>query len=149
MEHRGVEYLIIQGIQRGFWKWSVETETGTKSGTSDSRDAAMAAASQSPPKAEEAAYLSRNKTTQILDVRIRRMDQILPPKLTDLELEALRQIAVHPATRHIPYRVQSRLKDIGYAKEVLGGIVLTDDGLQRIAIDRERVRTFVEADAPR
>jgi len=25
----------------------------------------------------------------------------------------LRQIAVHPATRHIPYRVQSRLKDIG------------------------------------
>jgi hypothetical protein len=65
------------------------------------------------------------------------MDQILPPKLTDLELEALRQIAVHPATRNIPYRVQSRLKDIGYAKEVLGGLVLTDDGLQRIAIDRE------------
>jgi len=48
MEHRGVEYWIIQGIQRGLWKWSVETETGTgtgtKSGTSDSRDAAMAAA---------------------------------------------------------------------------------------------------------
>ena len=70
------------------------------------------------------------------------MDQILPPKLTDLELEALRQ-------RHIPYRVQSRLKDIGYAKEVLGGLVLTDDGLQRIAIDRERIRTFIEADASR
>ena len=65
------------------------------------------------------------------------MDQILPPKLTDLELEALRQIAVHPATRNIPYRVLSRLKDIGYAKEVLGELVLTDDGLQRIAIDRE------------
>ena len=77
------------------------------------------------------------------------MDQILPPKLTDLELEALRQIAVHPATRHIPYRVQSWPKDIGYAQEVSGGIVLTDDGLQRIAIDRERVRTFVEADASR
>jgi hypothetical protein len=77
------------------------------------------------------------------------MDQILPPELTDLELEALRQIAVHPATRHIPYRVQSRLKDIGYAKEVLGGIVPTDDGLRRIAIDRERVLTFVEADALR
>jgi hypothetical protein len=44
MEHRGVEYRIIQGIKRGFWKWSVETETGTKSGTSDSKDAAMAAA---------------------------------------------------------------------------------------------------------
>jgi hypothetical protein len=29
--------------------------------------------------------------------------------------------------------IQSRLKDIGYAKEVLGGIVLTKDGLQRIS----------------
>jgi hypothetical protein len=74
---------------------------------------------------------------------------ILPPKLTDLELEALRQIAVHPAMRHIPYRVQSGLKDIGYAKEALGGLVLTDDGLQRIAIDRERIRTLIEADASR
>jgi hypothetical protein len=44
MEHRGVEYRIIQGIKRGFWKWSVETATGRKSGTSDSREAAMAAA---------------------------------------------------------------------------------------------------------
>jgi hypothetical protein len=44
MEHRGVEYRTIQGIQRGFWKWSVETETEKNSGTSDSRDAAMAAA---------------------------------------------------------------------------------------------------------
>ena len=33
-------------------------------------------------------------------------------------------------------RVQSRLKDIGYVKEVLGGLVLTDDGLRRIATDR-------------
>jgi hypothetical protein len=66
------------------------------------------------------------------------MDQILPPQLSEVELDALRQIAVHPATRHIPYRVQSRLKDIGYAKEVLGGLVLTDDGLQRVVIDRER-----------
>jgi hypothetical protein len=44
MEHRGVEYRIIQGIQSGFWKWSVETETGTRSGISDSKDAAMTAA---------------------------------------------------------------------------------------------------------
>ena len=48
------------------------------------------------------------------------MDQILPPKLNDLEFEALRQIAAHPATFHIPSTIQSRLKDIGYAKEVLG-----------------------------
>jgi hypothetical protein len=65
------------------------------------------------------------------------MDQILPPELSDLELEALRQIAVHPATCHVPYRVQSRLKDIGYAKEVFGGLVPTDDGLRRVTIDRE------------
>lgn len=64
------------------------------------------------------------------------MDQILPPKLDDMELETLREIAVHPATHHAPLRVQSRLKDIGYAKEVLGDLVLTDDGLRRAALDR-------------
>jgi hypothetical protein len=64
------------------------------------------------------------------------MDQILPPKLNDLELEALRELAVHPASHHVPLRVQSRLRDIGYAKEVLGNIVLTDDGLERIAMDQ-------------
>ena len=64
------------------------------------------------------------------------MDQILPPKLSDLELEALRQIKTHPATRRgIPSRIQSRLGDLGYTREVLGGIVLTDDGLRRIAMD--------------
>ena len=61
MEHRGVEYRIIQGIQRGPWKWSVETETGTKSGISDSKDAAMAAAktTRSIRKGES---LSRQRT---------------------------------------------------------------------------------------
>jgi len=44
MEHRGVEYRIIQGIKRCFCKWSIETETEKNSGTSDSRDAAMTAA---------------------------------------------------------------------------------------------------------
>jgi hypothetical protein len=60
------------------------------------------------------------------------MDQILPPELNDLEFEALRQLAAHPTTR-IPSGIESRLKDIGYAKEVLGGIVLTKDGIQRIS----------------
>jgi hypothetical protein len=64
------------------------------------------------------------------------MDQILPPELNEFELEALRQLATHPATRHIPCRVQSRLTDIGYVKEVLGGLVVTDDGLRRIAMDK-------------
>jgi hypothetical protein len=61
------------------------------------------------------------------------MDQILPPELNDLEFEALRQLAAHPTTCHIQSGIESRLKDIGYAKEVLGGIVLTKDGLQRIS----------------
>jgi hypothetical protein len=67
-----------------------------------------------------------------------RMDQILPPELNDLELEALREIAVHPASHHIPFHVESRLKDIGYAKEVLGDLVLTDDGLRRAAVEDDR-----------
>jgi hypothetical protein len=64
------------------------------------------------------------------------MDQILPPELNDLEFQALRQIAAHPAIRHIPSRIQSRLKDIGYTKEALGDLVVTDDGLQRIAMGK-------------
>jgi hypothetical protein len=63
------------------------------------------------------------------------MDQILPPALNAFEFEALRQIAAHPASHHVPSGVRSR-KDIGYVKEVLGGLVLTDDGLQRIAMDK-------------
>jgi len=59
--------------------------------------------------------------------------EILPPTLNELELDALRQIAAHPVTLHIPARIRSRLMDISYTKEVLGAIVLTDDGLQRIA----------------
>jgi hypothetical protein len=71
-----------------------------------------------------------------VEAHILLMDQILPPELDDVELEALREIAVHPASHHTPLRVESRLKDIGYAKEVLGDLVLTDDGLRRVAADR-------------
>jgi hypothetical protein len=63
------------------------------------------------------------------------MDQILPPNLSDFGLEALRQIKAHPATCCLPSDVQSRLKDVGYAREVLGGFVLTDDALKRVDAD--------------
>jgi hypothetical protein len=58
------------------------------------------------------------------------MDQILSPQLSEVELDADRG-----ASCHEPYSVSRpiRLKDIGYAKEVLGDLVLTDNGLQRIA----------------
>ena len=59
------------------------------------------------------------------------MDQILPPELNWFEFEAMRQLAVHPTTCHVPSAIKTRLKDIGYAKEVLGQLVLTADGLER------------------
>jgi hypothetical protein len=64
------------------------------------------------------------------------MDQILPPELSDAELEAMKEIAVHPATHHVAPCVQTRLKDVGYAKDVLGEVVLTEDGLQRIGLNK-------------
>jgi hypothetical protein len=63
------------------------------------------------------------------------MEQILPPELSAFEFECLRQMAEHPASHHVPFRVQSRLRDIGYVKEVLGALIVTDDGLQRIALN--------------
>jgi len=63
------------------------------------------------------------------------MEQILPPKLSDMEFQTLRQIKLHPTTR-VPSYIQFRLRDLGYTKEVLGGLVLTDDGLQRIAMGK-------------
>jgi hypothetical protein len=58
---------------------------------------------------------------------------MLGQPVNELEFDALPQIAAHPVTQHIPAHIRSRLMDIGYTKEVLGAIVLTDDGLQRIA----------------
>jgi hypothetical protein len=45
-------------------------------------------------------------------------------------------LAAHAASHHVPVRVQSRFKDIGYLKDVLGPFVVTDDGLQRIALNK-------------
>jgi hypothetical protein len=40
MEHRGVEYRIIQGIKRGFWKWSASVARTVVSGQEPSKAAA-------------------------------------------------------------------------------------------------------------
>jgi|tagenome__1003787_1003787.scaffolds.fasta_scaffold18694892_1 hypothetical protein len=69
------------------------------------------------------------------------MDQILPPELSDFEFEALRRLAVHPGTSFIPYRIQARLSDIGYTRDILGSIVLTEDGWQRLAMSKRRIST--------
>ncbi len=85
-----------------------------------------------PSSPVDLARLSFGLDAELPQPHIPWMDQILPPKLSDAEIEALRQIKTHPATSTIPFCIQSRLVDLGYIKEVLGGIVLTDEGLLRI-----------------
>ena len=42
MEYRGLEYSVVQGIERGSWKWSVQLRDGTiKSGSARSNNAAV------------------------------------------------------------------------------------------------------------
>src|SRR5881227_3924460 len=78
---------------------------------------------------------------RLLPTHNAKMDQILPPELNRFEFEAMRQIAVHPTTCHVPSAIRSRLQDIGYAKEVLGRLVLTPDGLKRVhAVQMKQVR---------
>jgi hypothetical protein len=44
MEHRGIEYTIVQGIERGVWKWSAPVTGGKIFGRESIRSAAVAAA---------------------------------------------------------------------------------------------------------
>ena len=40
MEYRGIEYSIVQGIERGTWKWTVASPTINKSGKARSKSEA-------------------------------------------------------------------------------------------------------------
>ena len=52
MEHRGIEYSVVQGIERGTWKWfAVIDATMTRSGQAKSRLAAVADAKRAIDKA--------------------------------------------------------------------------------------------------
>jgi hypothetical protein len=45
MEYRGIDYSVVQGIERGVWKWSVNLDKShIKSGQKDSKQAAISAA---------------------------------------------------------------------------------------------------------
>ena len=47
MEHRGIEYTVVQGIERGTWVWTVSLGNNTsKSGKSAGRSEAKARAMQ-------------------------------------------------------------------------------------------------------
>jgi hypothetical protein len=47
----------------------------------------------------------------------------------------LKLIATAPPLRGLPYKVQKRLVDLGFAETVRGGLIATEDGLLRIKID--------------
>jgi hypothetical protein len=62
------------------------------------------------------------------------MSIFLPDPLTREELTALKLVAAAPPLRGLPYRIQARLVDLGFAQTVRGGLVATEDGLLRIQI---------------
>jgi hypothetical protein len=62
------------------------------------------------------------------------MSQFQPEPLTREEFAALKQI--DDAGKHgtITAKIRKRLILIGYAKEVLGGLIVTDEGMLRIVM---------------
>jgi hypothetical protein len=51
MEYRGIEYTVVQGIERGVWPWSVSVANLPIMGKAPTRPAAMAAAEHAINKA--------------------------------------------------------------------------------------------------
>jgi hypothetical protein len=51
MEHRDIEYAVVQGIKRGAWKWSASVEGVVIMGNEQTRSAAMAAAEKAIDRA--------------------------------------------------------------------------------------------------
>jgi len=61
------------------------------------------------------------------------MGQFLPDPLTREEFAALKQISDGRNHITITAEIRERLILIGYAKEVLGGLIVTDEGMLRRA----------------
>jgi hypothetical protein len=51
VEHRSIEYAVIQGIERGVWKWSVSVEGMLVAGQEQTRAEAIAAAQKAIDRA--------------------------------------------------------------------------------------------------
>lgn len=62
------------------------------------------------------------------------MNRFLPDPLTREEMSALKLVATAPPLRGLPYKVQRRLVDLGFAETVRGGLIATEDGLLRIKL---------------
>jgi hypothetical protein len=51
MKYRGVEYAVVQGIERGVWKWSASVEGRVIMGSEQTRPAAVIAAEKAIDRA--------------------------------------------------------------------------------------------------
>ena len=51
MKYRGVEYTVVQGIERGIWKWSASVEGMIVTGNEQTRPAAVTAAEKAIDRA--------------------------------------------------------------------------------------------------
>jgi hypothetical protein len=51
VEHRSIEYAVVQGIERGVWKWSVSVEGMIVAGQEQTRPEAIAAAEKAIDRA--------------------------------------------------------------------------------------------------
>jgi hypothetical protein len=51
MEYRGIEYTVVQGIERGVWKWSASVEGVIVMGNEQTRSAAVTAAGKAIDRA--------------------------------------------------------------------------------------------------
>jgi hypothetical protein len=55
MEYQGLQYTVVQGIERGVWKWSVSVDGVLLRGETETRWAAIAAAQKTIDRAKAAA----------------------------------------------------------------------------------------------
>ena len=64
------------------------------------------------------------------------MAQFLPDPLTEAEFAALKQILAASPFCDVEPPIQERLISMGYAKEILGCLIVTAEGLMLIELDR-------------
>jgi hypothetical protein len=51
MKYRGVEYAVVQGVERGVWKWTASVEGVVVIGNAQTRPAAVIAAEKAIDRA--------------------------------------------------------------------------------------------------
>ena len=64
------------------------------------------------------------------------MPQVLPAPLTSGEFATLKVIGIGPIPRAVPTQIQAQLIKLGYVKDVMGTLSITDDGMRRLAIGK-------------